>query len=66
MVRLYLDKTIRRPALSLYGDVANQSCLLDTGALISVWCLPLAVFKFIYPDAEKTNYCTTRCVKKQT
>ena len=35
------------------------NCLIDTGALISVCCMPLFLFTSNYPDAVKTNYCTT-------
>ena len=59
MIQLYLDQTIKRPALSLDSEMGPINCLVDTGAIMSVWCLPLFLFKKCYPDAEKTSFRTT-------
>ncbi len=60
MVYLTLDEDRKRP--TFFQKVADESeiaCLLDSGALISVWCMPLFLFQKNFPDAEKTNYVTT-------
>lgn len=60
MVYLTLDEDRKRP--TFFQKVANEgeiACLLDSGALISVWCMPLFLFQKNFPNATKTNYYTT-------
>ena len=60
MVYLTLDEDRKRP--TFFQKVANEgeiACLLDSGALISVWCTPLFLFQKNFPNATKTNYYTT-------
>ncbi|MCR4908785.1 MAG: hypothetical protein K5985_08135 [Lachnospiraceae bacterium] len=59
MIQINLDTDYERPVISLDVEVADVSCLIDTGARMTVWCLPLLFFKKCFPDSVKTNYCTT-------
>lgn len=59
MVRVNLNKNKKRPTIPLDSSAGKLDCLIDTGALVSVWCLPLFILKTCYPAAEKTNYRTT-------
>lgn len=60
MVYLTLDEDRKRPTFfQKVADEGEIACLLDSGALISVWCMPLFLFQKNFPDAVKTNYCTT-------
>ena len=60
MVYLTLDEDRKRP--TFFQRVANEgeiACLLDSGASISVWCMPLFLFQKNFPNATRTNYRTT-------
>ncbi len=60
MVSINLDRSKRRPAILLNtASEDDMLCLLDTGALISVWCQRKFLFLRHFPDAVKTNYVTT-------
>lgn len=56
MVNINLDNTVKRPALSLRCPTGPITCLIDTGAIMSVWCLPLFLFKNSFPEAEKQSF----------
>ena len=58
MVKVKLVGMRKRPAFRLPDD-HSVICLLDTGALMCVWCLPIFYLKLSYPDAVKTKYYTT-------
>ena len=58
MVRFKLIGDKKRPAFYL-PVFMHLKCLIDSGALISVWCNSVGVLKACYPNAAKTNYYTT-------
>ena len=58
MVQVKLAGDKKRPSFYLPCE-ARFTCLIDTGALISVWCLNTELLLYCYPDAVKTQYCTT-------
>ena len=58
MIQVKLAGDKKRPSFYLPCE-ARFTCLIDTGALISVWCLNTELLLYCYPDAVKTQYCTT-------
>lgn len=58
MIRFKLIGSKRRPAYYLPTYI-HLKCLIDSGALITVWCNSVAVLKACYPNASKTSYYTT-------
>ena len=60
MITINLDRTKLRPAIRIKtSPEENFLCLIDTGALISVWTQKSYMLPKSFPDVEKTNYVTT-------
>ena len=60
MVSVNLARNFERPAFNVETAFDEDVlCLLDTGALISVWCQRKFLFLRHFPNAVKTNYVTT-------
>ena len=58
MIRFKLISEKKRPAFFL-PTFMHLKCLIDSGALISVWCNSVGILKACYPNSVKTNYRTT-------
>ena len=60
MVTIELDIEKERPSFFFRSATdENIRVMLDTGAMISVWCQRKFLFLKHFPDARKTNYVTT-------
>ena len=58
MIKFKLISEKKRPAFFL-PTFMHLKCLIDSGALISVWCNSAGLLKACYPNSVKTNYYTT-------
>lgn len=58
VIKIGLDKSNKRPMFDIKTDTGYATCLLDTGAVMPVWCDEIDVLKVIFPNVKKTNLVT--------
>lgn len=54
-VEINLDGDSKRPILTIETDTGYATCLLDTGAVIPVWCKDIEALKATFPSAKRAE-----------